>query len=180
MELVVAEPSPVNAVAIRESTLGQYLESINTGGTWLSRVQETLGFQPTEFTALDAVYAASGAIGMALLVPLAVATGPVAVLPVVVGSTLVGISAVGLTEEDRRTKIGTGIVAGATAITNPQALVFVAKEAYGAGKETVKQTVELAKSSIGLTTAALGLGTSIVATSVIVVKNRKTNKRKRE
>ena len=37
--------SPINAVAIRESNIGQYLETINTGGTWISQVQETLGFQ---------------------------------------------------------------------------------------------------------------------------------------
>ena len=119
--------SPINAVAIRESNIGQYLETINTGGTWISQVQETLGFQKIEFSALDAVYATAGAVGIAILVPLAVATGPVSIPLMAAGSTLVAISAAGLSEEERRTKIGTGIAAGATILINPKALVFVRK-----------------------------------------------------
>lgn len=174
VQVYKAPESSINAVAIRESSLGQYLESLNTGGTWLTSVQESLGLPKVEFSALDAMYAAAGALGFGILV----VAGPVSI-PVVVGSsTLMAISAIGLSEEDRRAKIGTGIAAGALTITNPQAVVFVAKEAYGATKETIKQSVELAKTGIGLTTAALGFGTSVIATYVIV-KKRKTNKRKR-
>ena len=82
-DLVVYD-SPINPVAIRESTLGSYLESINTGNTWFQSVQETLGFDPKPLTALDALYATSGIAGMALLIPLAVGTGAVSIpiLPV--------------------------------------------------------------------------------------------------
>lgn len=175
VQVYKAPESSINAVAIRESSLGQYLESINTGGTWLTTVQETLGLPKVEFSALDAMYTAAGALGFGILV----VAGPVSI-PVVVGSSaLIGVAAVGLSEEDRRAKIGTGIAAGALTITNPQAVVYVAKEAYGATKETIKQTVELAKTAAGMTTSAIGFGTAALGTYVIIVKNRKTNKRKR-
>ena len=110
------------------------------------------------------MYAAAGAVGIALLVPIAVVSGSVSIPLVAAGSTLVAISAVGLSEEDRRTKIGAGIAAGTATIINPRALVFVAKEAYGATKETVKQGIELAKTGIGLTTASMGLVSSALVT----------------
>lgn len=169
------EVSPLNAVAIRESGPGQYLESINTGGTWVQSIQESLGLEPTQFTALDALYAFSGAAGLALLTVTTLGTGTV-----LVGATLVGISAVGLSEPERRTKIGAGIAVGTTLITNPKAVGFVVKEAYGASKEAVKQTATLVNSTIG--PVMIGLGTvtagafALVATSK---QKRGSNKRKR-
>lgn len=178
-ELAIIEPSVVNAVTIRKSTLGQYLESINTQGTWIQQVQETLGFQPTPFTALDAVYTVTGIAGMALLIPLAVSSGPVSIPLIAAGSTLIGLSAVGLSEEDRRQKIGAGIVGGTLVLFKPSAAGFVLKEAYSATKETVKQTVELAKSGIGLTTSTIGFGTAVIGTSVILKRKSNNKKRKR-
>lgn len=172
------EPSPINAVAIRESSLGQYLESVNTKGTWFQTVQESLGFEPKPVTALDVFYTSVGIVGTAMLIPIAVVSGPVSVPLVAVGSTLVAISAVGMSEEDRRTKIGSGIAAGALVIWKPGVATFIVKEAYSATKETAKQTVELAKSGIGLTTAALGLATAMIGTSLVVAK-KKNRKRKR-
>lgn len=177
--------SPINAVAIRESSIGQYLESISSAGTWFQTVQEKLGFEPKPITALDVLYTSMGVAGTAMLIPIAAATGPVSIPLIAVGSTLIGISAIGLSEEDRRTKIGSGIVAGSLVIWKPSVAGFVVKEAYSATKETAKQTVELAKSSIGLTTAALGTITAVIGATAIISKKRngpkdhRTRKRKR-
>ena len=171
-DLVVYD-SPINPVAIRESTLGSYLESINTGNTWFQSVQETLGFDPKPLTALDALYATSGIAGMALLIPLAVGTGAVSIPILAAGSTLIAVSAVGLSEEERRTKIGAGIAAGTVVVWKPGVAAFVVKEAYSATKETVKQSVELAKTGFGFTTAALGFGTAYMAGNIWLAKKRK-------
>src|SRR4051794_12973816 len=109
--------SPINSVAIRESSLGSYLESISTAGTWFESMQTKLGFQPTEISALDISYMAAGALGVAMLLPIAVGAGPVSLLALAGSSSLITISAVGMSEEDRRTKIGAGIAAGATVLT---------------------------------------------------------------
>lgn len=171
--------SPINAVAIRDSTFGSYLESINTGGTWFQRVQEMLGYtNPKPLTALDAFYVAAGVGGVTLLaIPLA--AGTTLTLPVLaVGTVLTGLSAVGMSEEERREKIGSGIAAGTLVVFQPSAAAFVVKEAYAASKETVKQSVELAKTTVGLTTAGLGFLTTATGTLIVLEKVRR-NKRKR-
>lgn len=165
--------SPINSVAIRESFVGQYLESINTKGTWVDSIQKAFGFEQLQFSALDALYATSGAVGLALLVPLAVATGPVSIPVVALGSTLVGISAVGMSEPDRAHKIGAGVAAGATIITNPKAVGFVLREAYGAGKETAKQSLTLLNTTIGPVVVILGATGAAAATNLLNTKKRK-------
>ncbi len=166
--------SPFNSIAIRESSFGQYLESINTGGTWFQRMQQTLGYSDKPLTALDALYVTTGVAGAAILaIPLA--AGATLTFPVLaVGTVLTAISAIGMNEEDRRQKIGAGIVGGTLIVFQPSAAAFVVKEAYSATKETVKQTAELAKTGIGFTTAALGFGTSVVA---LVIVKRETKKK---
>src|SRR5690349_9596387 len=118
MSLVEIKESPVNAISIRDSTLGQYLESTNTDATWFSQVQTSLGIsEPIQLTALDLAYTVSGIAGLALLVP--IATGATfTMIPALIGSTLIATTAVGMSEENRRTKIGTGIVTGVTVLTN--------------------------------------------------------------
>lgn len=166
------QESPINALTIRESTLGQYLESISTDGTWFSALQESLGFQARPLTALDAVYMTAGAVGCALLIPLAAATGPVSLTALMIGPTLIGISAVGLSEADRRQKISAGIAAGALVITSPNSVTYIFREAFTATKETAKQTVTLATSTIGLVTTILGLITSVMVTKTILAKKK--------
>ena len=175
-DLVVYD-SPLNPVAIRESTLGSYLESINTGGTWFQHIQETLGFEPKPLTALDVAYAASGIAGIALLVPLAVGAGAVSIPLVAAGSALVAVSAVGLSEEDRRTKIGAGIAGGALVVWKPGVAAFIVKEAYSGTKETLKQSVELAKTGIGFTTSLLGFGTALVGGTILYHNTNKKRKK---
>jgi hypothetical protein len=173
------EVSPVNAVALRETTFGRYLESINTDGTWFQRVQETLGFQPTPFNALDAFYITTGVAGITLLaIPLA--AGATLSTPVlIIGSTLTGLSALGMSEQDRAVKIGSGIAGGTLVLFQPRAATFVIKEAFRATGETAKQTIELAKTGIGLTTAALGLITAVVgAGAILAARRRRRSKRK--
>lgn len=170
MALTVAQVSPISSISIRESTLGQYLESITTRGTWIHKVQEYLGVQePIQFTMLDATYTASGIGGILLAISSGGLIGPA----LVTGSALIGLTAIGMNEEDRRTKIGTGIVLGSSILTHPTAFAYTAKEAYKATTETVKATVDLASSGIGFTTATLGVVTSVCATSLIVAQSKK-------
>lgn len=169
------QKSPLNAIAIRESSLGSYLESINTEGTWISTIQESLGLEKVTFTALDGAYVAAGALGVAALIPLAMGAAPV--LSLVVGSTLIGIASVGMSEPDRTVKIGAGIASAGALITHPSATAYAFKEAYSAGKETVKQTLTLANSGIGVTTATLGLASSVAIAGGVYHQNKKKRKR---
>jgi hypothetical protein len=170
---IALDVSPVNAVAIRQTTLGQYLESINTDGTWVQSVQQTLGVEnPISFSALDAMYVTSGAVGLATLV-----LGGLTPLALIVSPTLLAVSAIGMSEEDRKNKLLSGVAAGGAILTNPAAAAFVVKEAFNATKETVKQTAQLAQTGIGFTTAALGFGSSVVLAGAVISK-RKNNKRK--
>ena len=173
------EVSPVNAIAIRETSLGQYLESINTGETWFARMQQSLGFEPQPLTALDALYITSGIAGAAILaVPFA--TGTVLSLPVLAaGAILTSVSAIGMSEQDRATKIGGGIAAGALVVFQPQTAAYVVKEAFGATTEVLKQTAQLATSGIGLTTAGLGLGFTLIAGEAVISKKKNHNKKRR-
>jgi len=162
--------SPLNSKSIEESSLGQYLESINTSGTWIETTQKQLGYENGTVTALDAAYIAAGGIGFATLF--------IGSLPaLLVGAPLVAISAIGMNDPNRRNTIGTGVAATAATITNPGAAAYVAKQAIDAGKTTVNQTVDLAKTTIGFGTALLGLGSSVVVAQAVVNK-RKNNKRK--
>jgi hypothetical protein len=165
--------SIINSVAIRESFVGQYLEGFNTQGTWVDSIQKAFGLEHIQFSALDALYAISGAAGIALLVPLAAATGPVSIPAVALGSTLVGFSAIGMSEPDRVHKIGAGVAAGATIITNPKAVGFVLKEAYGAGKETAKQSLTLLNTTIGPVVVILGATGAAAAANLVNAKKRK-------
>lgn len=168
--------SPINAVSIRDSSFGQYLESINTTGTWFEKVQTILGFEPKPITALDVLYTSSGILGVSMLIPIGTSSGPVSMPLLAVGSTLVVISAIGLSEEERRTTILSGISAGAFVIWEPGVAGFILREAYFATKETAKQTVELAKSAIGLTTTFLGFATAAVGGSAILLIPQKKKK----
>src|SRR5579864_3493958 len=171
------EVSPVNAIAIRETSLGQYLESINTGNTWFSKVQESLGFDAQPFTALDALYITTGVAGMALLV-VPLAAGSALSLPVLaVGTVLTSVSAVGMAEHDRATKIGSGIAAGSLIVFQPQAASFAFKQAVGATTETIKQTATLATTGIGVVTSGLGFATATLGTAAVLHQRSKKRKR---
>jgi hypothetical protein len=164
---VALAESPINAKAIQESSLGQYLESVNTSNTWLQKVQQTLGYEGKPITMLDAAYIGAGAVGFGTLF---LGTLPALVL----GGPLIAVAAVGASDPDRQAVITGGIAGTAAILSSPQTAAFVAKEAYNAAKSTVEQTIEVGKSGVGLLTAGIGLGSTILLATAV------NKKRKRE
>src|SRR5690242_11295925 len=133
----VVPESPVHSVAIRETRLGSYLESINSKGTWLTTIQEHVGItEPTSISLLDVAYLAAGSLGMVLLVPIAVGTGPVALLAVGGSAALVAMSAIGLNEPERSVKIGTGMALVTGILVKPSVIPFMGKQLVVATTET--------------------------------------------
>lgn len=158
--------SPLNPVTIRGSVVGSYLESINTKGTFVEKIQTGLGWTPTSVSALDALYIGSGVAGILVLT----ASTPVALF---VGGSMIGFTAIGLSEPEKRQVILGGIASTAIIASNPQTTVYVVKEAYQATKQTVNESVQLAKSAIGLGTTLLGILSSLAIAAVIVNKNKR-------
>src|SRR6185437_15107334 len=116
-------------LGLNQTTLGNYLSTYSTEGTWFEKVQVYLGDQnPTPLTALDVTYMGLGSIGFFTL---ALGTTPA----LLVGSPLVLIAAVGMKEQGKTKEILAGIGTGATLLVNPTAASYVIKEAYGATKQ---------------------------------------------